>query len=58
MSYFQPRCGEANDQANAGADRLIDAWVRRELADAYDRTLGETLPEDLLNLAMLARPRR
>jgi uncharacterized membrane protein len=35
---------------------LIEAWVRRELSDAYDRTLAEQLPEELLRLAMTAQP--
>jgi hypothetical protein len=55
MTYAQPRQGEAKGTANAGADRMIDAWVRRELADAYDNTLGEVLPDDLMRLAMSAR---
>jgi hypothetical protein len=58
MSQLYPSHGTARDPASAGPDRLIDAWMRRELSDAYDRTLGETLPEELLVLVMSARSHR
>jgi hypothetical protein len=31
-------------------DQALDAWVKRELGRAFDNTLCETLPQDLLDL--------
>jgi hypothetical protein len=54
MSRCYPVRGDSERPTNS--DRLIEAWVRRELSDAYDRTLAEQLPEELLRLAMTAQP--
>ncbi len=56
MTNQPPRFGDGRDPALADSDRMIDAWLRRELSDAYDRTLGEALPDELMQLAMCARP--
>jgi hypothetical protein len=56
MSHHDPRGAETHRPAPGGNDHLIDAWLRRELSDAYDRALGETLPEELVALVCCACP--
>lgn len=34
----------------AREDKAVERWVRQSLADRYNNTLRETLPEDMVSL--------